>query len=404
MKQDNLDQLIKDSLESVQPEVPAHLWDNIRAGIQPASPPADSAVQGGSASSGGAAGSAGLLKIGAAAVALIGGGLLVWQLSTDTPTDENRISSVTNEQKDVRVPETESTAKLPVESNEITSAQEDAQGDFETEIDDEIESNETDEVAAENDISESSGTPEVTESDVVEETSENKDSNAAADQNLTENDMAAQEESAESDDNEVTAENAVAQEENSEEVVSDDIKESIEIAEPFVLVEAGVLADKVSGDVPLKVNFSNITMAKSYEWTFDNGQRSTDSSPEMTFDEPGDYTVRLTVTDFEGNEFSDLIEVSAYEAATLIVPNAFTPNGDGDNDYYYVQGTNISSVKFKVYRLDGSLVFEGNGLNDKWDGSDSQSPMADKYYVVATAIKESGEPIFERILIHALRD
>lgn len=397
MKQDNLDQLIKDSLESVQPEVPAHLWENIRAGIQPASPPADSGVQSGAASSG-SAGSAGLLKIGAAAVALIGGGLLVWHLSNDIPKDENSISSVTSEQKDVIAPETESTAKMPVESDEIAPDQEDSQQNVVTEDSEEIEAIETDKSAAESDRSETNDSPEAEGSVMAQESS----GNDASDQDQTENDETVHEETVVSD--EVIANDAVALKETDDEVTPDDEAGSNEIAEPFVLVEAGVLADKVSGDIPLTVNFSNITIAKTYEWDFDNGQRSADASPQTTFNEPGDYTVRLTVTDFEGNQFSDLIEVSVYEAATLIVPNAFTPNGDGENDYYYVQGTNISSVRFKVFRLDGSLVFEGNGLNDKWDGEDNQSPLADKYHVLATAIRDSGEPIFKRELLHVFRD
>lgn len=403
MKQDNLDQLIKDSLESVQPEVPAHLWENIRAGIQPASPPADSGVQSGAASSG-SAGSAGLLKIGAAAVALIGGGLLVWHLSADKPADKNSFSPVISEQNDFSAPEKGAAAKMPVESDEIASAHEGTQDDFDTKTDDEIEENETDEVANENSVSESNGTPESAESFVAEETSGNKDNNAETGQNINENDIAAQDESAESDENKVSATDPNTQKETSNEALSDDHTESDEIAEPFMLVEAGVLADKVSGEVPMTVNFSNITIAKSYEWNFDNGRKSAEASPQMTFNEPGDYSVRLTVTDFEGNTFSDLIEVSVYEAATLLVPNAFSPNDDGENDYYFVEGTNISSVKFKVYRLDGSLVFEGEGLDNKWDGEDSQSPQADKYHVVVTAIRDSGEPIFERVLLHVFRD
>ncbi len=399
MKQDNLDQLIKDSLESVQPEVPAHLWDNIRAGIQPASPSADSGAQTG-ASSSGSVGSAGLFKIGAAAVALIGGGLLVWHLSADAPADEKSMSSVTSEQNDVSVPETKTTAKISELSEDISPVVEESQGNITAQNGGEIETIEADMVVAENVNSKTTDAKE-SEGSVVAEESTNK---ASSNQILVESDLTAQEEPLDLDEDQATAVDGVAHEDNSEEIIPDDRNQSSEIAEQFVLVEAGVLADKVSGEIPLTVSFSNITMAKSYDWNFDNGRKSTDASPEMTFNEPGDYSVRLTVTDFEGNVFSDLIEVSVYQAATLLVPNAFSPNDDGENDYYFVEGANISSVKYKVYRLDGSLVFEGDGLDDKWDGQDSQSPLGDKYHVVVTAIRESGEPIFERVLLHVFRD
>ncbi len=52
----------------------------------------------------------------------------------------------------------------------------------------------------------------------------------------------------------------------------------------------------------------------------------------------------------------------------IYVPNSFTPNGDGLNDYFYVQGEAIQTFKMQVFNRWGDLVFESNEVNKGWDG------------------------------------
>jgi gliding motility-associated-like protein len=54
--------------------------------------------------------------------------------------------------------------------------------------------------------------------------------------------------------------------------------------------------------------------------------------------------------------------------ADVFVPNAFTPNGDGENDILYVRGNMISEMYFAVYNRWGQLVFETKSQNTGWDG------------------------------------
>jgi gliding motility-associated-like protein len=60
--------------------------------------------------------------------------------------------------------------------------------------------------------------------------------------------------------------------------------------------------------------------------------------------------------------------------------NTFTPNGDGNNDYFYPQGTGVGVIKsFRVMNHWGQVVFEardipgnqsGYGWNGKYKGLD----------------------------------
>jgi len=50
------------------------------------------------------------------------------------------------------------------------------------------------------------------------------------------------------------------------------------------------------------------------------------------------------------------------------VPSAFSPNGDGVNDFFHI-GTNlITDIDFKVYNRWGELVFQTQNPDFKWDG------------------------------------
>ena len=53
----------------------------------------------------------------------------------------------------------------------------------------------------------------------------------------------------------------------------------------------------------------------------------------------------------------------------IFVPNAFSPNGDGDNDVLYVRGRNITYLYFAIYNRWGEKVFETKDQSIGWDGS-----------------------------------
>ncbi|MGL5888839.1 MAG: gliding motility-associated C-terminal domain-containing protein, partial [Bacteroidia bacterium] len=56
--------------------------------------------------------------------------------------------------------------------------------------------------------------------------------------------------------------------------------------------------------------------------------------------------------------------------ATLFVPNAFTPNGDGVNDMFFPQGIGIDPAQYEFWIFDrwGNMIFFSDNLNLGWDG------------------------------------
>jgi gliding motility-associated-like protein len=53
-----------------------------------------------------------------------------------------------------------------------------------------------------------------------------------------------------------------------------------------------------------------------------------------------------------------------------VVPNVFTPNGDGINDFFEISNIQqYNDVKFVVYNRWGQIVYESNNYNNTWDGA-----------------------------------
>lgn len=98
------------------------------------------------------------------------------------------------------------------------------------------------------------------------------------------------------------------------------------------------------------------------------------TNPIATPDETTTYTVNIVDVDSLGACVkSSEVTVTVVEAVCgdpfIYVPNAFTPNGDGENDLLFVRGTNIASLKFFVYDRWGELVFETDDQSRGWDGT-----------------------------------
>jgi len=74
------------------------------------------------------------------------------------------------------------------------------------------------------------------------------------------------------------------------------------------------------------------------------------------------------------------------DSGNYCLPTAFTPNGDGINDFYLIQGGGngtFSSFNISIYRTTGALVYQMNSPATKWNGRNaSDSLLSDyKYYV-----------------------
>ena len=84
---------------------------------------------------------------------------------------------------------------------------------------------------------------------------------------------------------------------------------------------------------------------------------------------------------------SNITEVTPVMA--LYVPNSFTPNGDGINDQFGIHGEGIKDFNLSVYNRWGQLIFQGNSVNDTWDGTFDGALVPNGnyvYHIVSTPV------------------
>ncbi len=116
-----------------------------------------------------------------------------------------------------------------------------------------------------------------------------------------------------------------------------------------------------------KLNASVIGKDYTFFWTpIDFLDDPTSLTP--TASPPKDITYTLHVVANTGC-FDQTSSVFVKVYPEIIIPNAFSPNGDGINDTWAIPAAAaFESAKIKIYNRYGSLVYQKDGLFESWDG------------------------------------
>ena len=172
--------------------------------------------------------------------------------------------------------------------------------------------------------------------------------------------------------------------------------------------------DSFTGEAPMKARFmANAHEYDDYtcvcEWSFFRDDEKTpflkrfDKNVDYDFNEAGAFMAQLFVTYTHKNN-KDLVLEYEYEPfqisiseSSLKVPNAFSPNGDGINDYFNVfEVKSIISFSAAIYNRWGQQLYKWgidqmDGENNGWDGTHNGSPVKEGvYFVVVEAVGADG--------------
>jgi gliding motility-associated-like protein len=152
---------------------------------------------------------------------------------------------------------------------------------------------------------------------------------------------------------------------------------------PFtsITVKADFTVDPDNGEAPLEVTFTNNSVRGStYRWEFGDDSISELQNPlPHTYYRPGDYSVKLTVTSNLLCVDSLRFDKISVDPSELSIPNVFTPDGDGINDYFIVESKSLRSISVEIFSRSGLMVYsfsgEGESLKDwkGWDGNVNNS-------------------------------
>lgn len=116
--------------------------------------------------------------------------------------------------------------------------------------------------------------------------------------------------------------------------------------------------------------FENQSTGLINHWFWDFGDFHTDitKNPVHTYQDTGVYNVMLKISNNAGCIDSVIKQAVVVNIPAIYIPNSFTPNGDGTNDFFFVQSTNISEMNLFLYNRWGELVCHLKNPGDKWDG------------------------------------
>jgi gliding motility-associated-like protein len=146
-------------------------------------------------------------------------------------------------------------------------------------------------------------------------------------------------------------------------------------------VKADFSVDPEKGEAPLEVSFTDKSIrGYTYKWEFGDDSVSTLKVPlPHIYYRPGEYSVKLTIESDQLCVDSMRFDKIVVDPSDLKVPNVFTPDGDGINDYFIVESKSLRSINVEVFSRSGLMVYnfsgEGTSLKDwlGWDGNVNRS-------------------------------
>lgn len=189
-------------------------------------------------------------------------------------------------------------------------------------------------------------------------------------------------------------------------------------------------ASVLEGCSPLTVNFDNLSQnSTSYTWNFDNGNTLTavDASAQSqvftgnaivqlianqnTCADTTNLSITVTFcgcTDPFAINYNNLAVADdgscLYPMPTIETFNVFTPDNNGENEFYYIKTTNTKSIHLTILNRWGQVLFDETNFNPIWDGKVNGANATEgvyfyKYSILGIASKEelTGQGFFQLI-------
>lgn len=136
----------------------------------------------------------------------------------------------------------------------------------------------------------------------------------------------------------------------------------------------------------------------SFAWSDGRGYQQWGRKVQMVLTDTGRYLPSVQITTAEGCNWTfegEEVEVVLSPSSALILPDAFSPNGDGINDVFFLTLQKTEGVIFNVFNNWGLEVFRASSGTIRWDGRDMQGrPVRPGVYSYQLTFNDTqGQPV-----------
>tara|TARA_R110002050_G_scaffold102774_1_gene211585 strand:- start:20286 stop:21557 length:1272 start_codon:yes stop_codon:yes gene_type:complete len=149
-----------------------------------------------------------------------------------------------------------------------------------------------------------------------------------------------------------------------------------------------------NGMIPVVKFMPNSTGEKSYSWSYGDGTIGKSELGTHTYLKKREYPVSLQVVNKYGCTWDSHNRVIIDQDFDLLAPNAFSPNGDGENDTWIpiALTKNYFAFELKVFDRTGNLVFETSNDEVQFEGkvNGTLAPSGDAFVWKAFTVDPNG--------------
>ena len=171
------------------------------------------------------------------------------------------------------------------------------------------------------------------------------------------------------------------------------VEVSKEVTMPIAFTDASftytVISIDMQGEIlvnePVQFNDATLGQVIAWEWDFGDGTKSNEQNPIHSYSKTGKYTISLKTFDELGCVSDTKMEIEVFGSYRILVPNAFTPNGDGLNDTFIPKMRGIDDFELHIFNKWGELVYSAFSKEDAgWDGrlNGTMSPNGNYVYKI----------------------
>ena len=135
----------------------------------------------------------------------------------------------------------------------------------------------------------------------------------------------------------------------------------------------------------------------SYRWYIDGTLVGQGSDLKYQLESPGTHNIRYEISNqcHADTAYRSIILDDCNCASSVFIPSGFSPNGDGNNDVFYIRSDAFELEQFNIYDRLGKRIYVSSNLNQGWDGTiNGKRAEASTYtYTVTGTCIKSGASI-----------